>query len=302
MQLVDVANTLGATLLLLSTLLASITLFTGVSWLTVIEYIGNWVLLVGDWLMRWLSAIVGNLAIRREAKQSRQHRKTAVRREKKRLENRQLPRIEPVINPVEISDRIEKEKQIRLFDFSSNTDLPSLSLLDELKPQPGGFSNESLDAMSRLLELKLADFGISAEVVAVHPGPVITRFELQLAPGVKVSRITGLAKDIARSMSLISVRVVEVIAGKSTIGLEIPNEQRETVQLAEILQSTIYDKSASPLTLGLGKDIGGKPVVTDLAKMPHLLVAGTTGSGKSVAVNAMLLGATLQSYRTNKYE
>lgn len=144
--------------------------------------------------------------------------------------------------------------------------------------------------MSRLLELKLNDFSVSAEVVAVHPGPVITRFELQLAPGVKVSRITGLAKDIARSMSLISVRVVEVIAGKSTIGLEIPNEQREIVQLSEILQSTAYDKSTSPLTLGMGKDIGGKPVVADLAKMPHLLVAGTTGSGKSVAVNAMLLG------------
>ena len=143
--------------------------------------------------------------------------------------------------------------------------------------------------MSRQVELKLRDFGIEVEVVAVLPGPVITRFELNPAAGVKASRITNLAKDLARSLSVVSVRVVEVIPGKSVVGLEIPNERREVVSLSEILKSQEYEASASPLTLALGKDISGKPSVVDLAKMPHLLVAGTTGSGKSVALNAMIL-------------
>jgi len=143
--------------------------------------------------------------------------------------------------------------------------------------------------MSRLVELKLADFGIEAEVVSVHPGPVITRFELRPAPGVKVSQITNLAKDLARSLSTVSVRVVEIIPGKPYVGLEIPNEVRELVALGEIIKSRVYDDLSSPLTLALGKDIGGQPVVADLAKMPHLLIAGTTGSGKSVALNAMVL-------------
>ena len=289
-RLVEVASSLGATLLLLSLLLASLTLFTGISWLTVMDRVGEWTLRAVDWVIARVLAVSNSIADKREANEARKKREVAVKREKKRTERKQAPRIEPVIKPIEISARVEKEKQIQMFDLPPNTDLPPLSLLDEVKPQPGGYSNESLEAMSRLLELKLSDFSISSEVVAVHPGPVVTRFELQLAPGVKVSRVSGLAKDIARSMSLVSVRVVEVIPGKSTIGLEIPNEQREIVQLSEILQSTAYDKSNSPLTLGLGKDIGGKPVVADLAKMPHLLVAGTTGSGKSVAVNAMLLG------------
>jgi S-DNA-T family DNA segregation ATPase FtsK/SpoIIIE len=143
--------------------------------------------------------------------------------------------------------------------------------------------------MSRLLELKLKDFGITAEVVAVYPGPVITRFEIQPAAGVKVSRISNLAKDLARSLAVISVRVVEVIPGKSVVGIEIPNEDREIVNFREVLSSRAFDTAKSPLTLALGHDISGLPVVADLAKMPHLLVAGTTGSGKSVGVNAMLL-------------
>ena len=162
-------------------------------------------------------------------------------------------------------------------------------MLDPAREEQGGYSESALEAMSRQVELKLKDFAIEVEVVAVHPGPVITRFELQPAPGLKVSKVANLAKDLARALSVVSVRIVEVIPGKSTIGLEIPNEQREIVALSEILQSQHYDKSHSPLTLALGKDIGGDPVVADLAKMPHLLVAGTTGSGKSVAVNAMLL-------------
>ena len=289
-RLVDIADSLGATLLLLSLLLASLTLFTGISWLAVMDRVGEWTLLGVDWIVSRVTAIGSAMGARRAANEARKKREVAVKREQKRTQRKATPRIEPVLKPIEISARVEKEKQIQMFDTPANTDLPPLSLLDEIKPQPGGYSNDSLEAMSRLLELKLSEFSVVAEVVAVHPGPVITRFELQLAAGIKVSRISGLAKDIARSMSLVSVRVVEVIPGKSTIGLEIPNEQRETVQLSEILQSTAYDKSGSPLTLGLGKDIGGKPIVADLAKMPHLLVAGTTGSGKSVAVNAMLLG------------
>jgi S-DNA-T family DNA segregation ATPase FtsK/SpoIIIE len=143
--------------------------------------------------------------------------------------------------------------------------------------------------MSRLVELKLADFGVEVEVVAVHPGPVVTRFELKPAAGVKVSQISNLAKDLARALATVSVRIVEIIPGKPYVGLEIPNEVRELVALGEIVKSRVYDDLASPLTLALGKDIGGHPVVADLAKMPHLLIAGTTGSGKSVALNAMVL-------------
>ena len=168
--------------------------------------------------------------------------------------------------------------------------IPSMDLMDppELK-QGHCYTDEQLEQMSRLLESKLKDFGIVAEVVEVNPGPVITRFELQPAPGVKASRITNLAKDLARSMAVMSVRVVEVIAGKSVIGIEIPNEERQMVRLSEVLNSKPYKEASSKLTLGLGNDIAGNPVVANLAKMPHLLVAGTTGSGKSVGVNAMLL-------------
>jgi DNA segregation ATPase FtsK/SpoIIIE, S-DNA-T family len=162
-------------------------------------------------------------------------------------------------------------------------------LLDDPPPQKAGYSAEALEAMSRLVELKLRDFGVEAEVVEVHPGPVVTRFELKLAAGVKVSQVGNLAKDLARALSAISVRIVEVIPGKSTIGLEIPNEKRELVTLGEIIKSKAYDQMASPLALVLGKDISGAPVVADLARMPHLLVGGTTGSGKSTAVNAMVL-------------
>ena len=168
--------------------------------------------------------------------------------------------------------------------------LPGLELLEEADLiARGGYSRESLEAMSRLLEVKLADFKVQAEVVSVQPGPVVTRFELQPAAGVKVSKITGLAKDLARSLAVVSVRIVEIIPGKSVVGIEIPNEQRETVRLKEILSSPQFETADSPLTLALGKDIAGVPVMSDIGKMPHLLVAGTTGSGKSVGVNAMLL-------------
>lgn len=172
----------------------------------------------------------------------------------------------------------------------------SLDLLDSSNPgQTKGYSQKQLAQMSSLVEIKLKDFGINAEVVSVHPGPVVTRFELQLAAGTKVSKVSNLAKDLARSMSVISVRVVEVIEGKSVIGLELPNKEREMVRLREILSSETYDQSDSPLTLALGKDISGHSVTANLGKMPHLLVAGTTGSGKSVGVNAMLLSLLYKS-------
>ncbi|HKJ94772.1 MAG TPA: DNA translocase FtsK, partial [Gammaproteobacteria bacterium] len=168
-------------------------------------------------------------------------------------------------------------------------ELPSVSLLDAPPTQEHGYSREALEAMSRQVEIKLKDFGVEVEVVAVQPGPVITRFELQPAAGVKVSQISNLSKDLARALSVTAVRVVEVIPGKSVVGLEIPNEHRQLIALAEIIRSEAYEKSHSALTLAIGKDIGGSPVVVDLGKMPHLLVAGTTGSGKSVGVNAMIL-------------
>ena len=203
-----------------------------------------------------------------------------------------VPAVEPVVaakKKIAIKPRQTEQKQARLFLDVPDSDLPPLALLDTPEPQQPGFSEADLEALSRLLEEKLAEFKITVQVVAVHPGPVITRFEMELAPGIKASRITNLSQDIARSMSLVSVRVVEVIAGKSTIGIEVPNDHREIVQLSEMLQSHQYLEKVSPLTLALGKDISGTSVTADLGRMPHLLVAGTTGSGKSVAVNSMLI-------------
>lgn len=195
----------------------------------------------------------------------------------------------PAKKKIAIKQRAQEQRQTKLFLDVPDSELPPISLLDAPEPQRPGFSDEELEGLSRLLEEKLAEFRIEVEVVAVHPGPVITRFEMQLAPGIKASRITNLSQDIARSLSLVSVRVVEVIPGKSTIGIEVPNEHREIVQLSEMLQSDEYNSKASPLTIALGKDISGQPVTADLGRMPHLLVAGTTGAGKSVAVNAMLV-------------
>ena len=182
-----------------------------------------------------------------------------------------------------------------MFDAPKAGELPALKLLDDPGTREPSYSQEALEAMSRLVELKLKDFGVEVEVVAVQPGPVVTRFEMRPAPGVKVSQISGLSKDLARALSAISVRVVEVIPGKSVMGLEIPNEKREIVTLGEIIKSKSYDDVSSPLALALGKDIGGAPLCADLAKMPHLLIAGTTGSGKSVAINAMVLSLLYKS-------
>jgi S-DNA-T family DNA segregation ATPase FtsK/SpoIIIE len=276
---------LGATLLLLALWLAGVALFLGVSWFAVMDALGAGVLRGSDW-------VLNRLAQRRElasGKERKQARQDVVREEQKKVASRPPPRIEPVAPAPERSERIERERQVPLFDAPKSSELPALSLLDEAGPREQSYSDEALEAMSRLVEIKLRDFGVEAEVVAVQPGPVITRFELRPAPGVKVSQITNLAKDLARALSAISVRVVEIIPGKSVIGLEIPNEKREIVTLGEIIKSKPYDEVISPLALALGKDIGGVPVVADLARMPHLLIAGTTGSGKSVGINAMVL-------------
>ncbi|MDK1286491.1 DNA translocase FtsK [Pseudoalteromonas umbrosa] len=173
--------------------------------------------------------------------------------------------------------------------------LPSLDLLDRPDKAENPITKEELDSVSRLVEAKLLDFNIQAAVVGVYPGPVVTRFELDLAPGIKVAKITGLAKDLARSLSAVSVRVVEVIPGKTYVGLELPNKNREIVRLSEVINAPKFEQNPSPLTMVLGKDIAGEPVVADLAKMPHLLVAGTTGSGKSVGVNVMILSLLYKS-------
>jgi S-DNA-T family DNA segregation ATPase FtsK/SpoIIIE len=282
---------LGATLLLLAVWLGSVSLFTGLSWIDVMDRIGRGVLRGSSWVRERI-ATARDVKVGREVKQARQE---VVREEQKKAAERKPPKIEAPAPKVEKSERVEKEKQVAMFEPPGSTELPELSLLDDAPPRAGGYSAEALEAMSRLVELKLRDFGVEAEVVEVHPGPVITRFELRPAPGVKVAQISHLAKDLARALSAVSVRVVEIIPGKSTMGLEIPNETREIVTLGEIIKSKAYDDMASPLALVLGKDIGGNPVVADLARMPHLLVGGTTGSGKSTAVNAMVLSLLYKS-------
>ena len=276
---------LGASTLLFCVWVASVSLFLGFSWITVMDKVGHWC------LAGYEKALIrfGEFRDRAEGRRKAAARQDVVKVEKKLKAKREKPRIEPTLPALEPSIRAEKERQVPLFEPTDAGELPPLSLLDDPPEHREGYSKDSLEAMSRLVELKLRDFGIDVEVKSVSPGPVITRFELDPAPGVKVSQIANLAKDLARSLSVVSVRIVEVIPGKSFVGLEIPNESRQLVTLGEILKSRVYDDMASPLTLALGKDIGGNSVVADLARMPHLLIAGTTGSGKSVAINAMVL-------------
>ncbi|MCC5864365.1 MAG: DNA translocase FtsK 4TM domain-containing protein [Wenzhouxiangella sp.] len=275
----------GAVLFSLTLLLAGITLFTGLSWINVIDRTGRGALAGAAWAL----AAAGRLRDWWAGQRARAEREEVRKRDTIKRKTRQEVHIEPRVEPTITRPVEPKLRQQPLFKSLSESGLPPLDLLDEPAEQKAGYSEETLKAMSRQVELKLADFGVEVEVVAVHPGPVITRFELQPAPGVKGAQISNLAKDLARGLSVISVRVVDVIPGKSVIGLEIPNQNRETVYLREILSSEPYGKAASPLTLGLGKSISGKPICADISRMPHLLVAGTTGSGKSVAINAMIL-------------
>ncbi|MFN3903749.1 DNA translocase FtsK [Rehaibacterium terrae] len=277
---------LGGNLFLLTLFLVAVTLATGLSWLALMDRIGQGVLA----LARLVGERVREAQDWRAARAAREERGEVRKIEAVRRARREPVRIEPPPAPViEKSERAKREQQIPLFNIDPEGGLPPLALLDDPKPQPKGYSEETLEALSRQIEFKLRDFRIEAQVVGAYPGPVITRFELEPAPGVKGSQISSLDKDIARGLSVKSVRVVDVIPGKSVIGMEIPNVHREMIYLSEILRSKEYDKAASPLTLALGKDIAGRPTVADLARMPHLLVAGTTGSGKSVAVNAMVL-------------
>ncbi len=289
---------MGASLFLLVLVLVSITLATGLSWFALMDRVGAGLLALGVMLGRsrhktdeWRSARIA------KAEREEGRREETIKRAK-----REPVRIEPQLPPPERSERAQREQQIPLFQgVPTSSALPPLSLLDEPKAQAKGYSEEALATLSRQIEFKLKDFRIEAQVVGVYPGPVITRFEMEPAPGVKGSQISSLDKDIARGLSVKSVRVVDVIPGKSVIGMEIPNANREMIYLSEILRSKEYDKVNSPLALALGKDIGGRPTVVDLGRMPHLLVAGTTGSGKSVALNAMVLSllykATAQDVR-----
>jgi S-DNA-T family DNA segregation ATPase FtsK/SpoIIIE len=282
---------LGATLLMIAAWMAGLSLAFHVSWFTVMDRIGAAVWDGISWL-RTRSATKKDVAEGRERKLAR---KEATKTEQKKTGARTPPRIEPATPIVQKSERVEKERQVELFAPVKANELPPLNLLDDPPAHEPAYSAEALEALSRLVEMKLKDFGIDAEVVAVQPGPVVTRFELRPAPGVKASQITSLQKDLARALSVLSVRVVEVIPGKSVMGLEIANEKREVVTLGEILRSKAYDETSSPIALALGKDIGGQPMVADLGRMPHLLIAGTTGSGKSVGINAMVLSLLYKS-------
>jgi DNA segregation ATPase FtsK/SpoIIIE, S-DNA-T family len=276
----------GGTLALLIALAVGLSLYFRFSWLSVAELVGE----------KIISAVT--LArLRREAGRDRKlGEEAAVKREGKveqsrvRLEEHEpVTIVPPVVVPAK-SERVEKEKQVPLFaDLPGDTTLPPIALLDSAPAVQESVSADTLEFTSRLIEKKLKDFGVEVSVVAAYPGPVVTRYEIEPATGVKGSQIVNLAKDLARSLSLVSIRVVETIPGKNCMALELPNQRRQTVKLSEILGSEVYADASSKLTIGLGKDIGGKPVCADLAKMPHLLVAGTTGSGKSVGINAMIL-------------
>ncbi|NER63843.1 cell division protein FtsK [Pseudomonas sp. MAFF212427] len=318
-------NVQGSTLMFIALFLFGLTVFTDLSWFKVMDITGKITLDLFELFQgaanRWwagrnerkrlvaqlrevdeqvLDVVAPVVADRREqikAKERIIERDNALSKHVAEREQH----VPPVIMPApakapEPSKRVQKEKQTPLFvDSAIEGTLPPISILDPAEKKKVNYSPESLAGVGHLLEIKLKEFGVEVSVDSIHPGPVITRYEIQPAAGVKVSRIANLAKDLARSLAVTSVRVVEVIPGKTTVGIEIPNEDRQIVRFSEVLSSPQYDEAKSPVTMALGHDIGGKPVITDLAKMPHLLVAGTTGSGKSVGVNAMILSILFKS-------
>jgi S-DNA-T family DNA segregation ATPase FtsK/SpoIIIE len=275
----------GATLLLLALFAAGWSLLTGMSWIRLMERIGGGLEMAVIWVRK-----------QREQRRDRQIGAAALEQREHAVEiAREVDDDrEPVVvvaPTVEVpkSERVVKERQRPLFKELPDSALPPLALLEDAPSTQEQVSAETLEFTSRLIERKLADFGVAVRVLAAYPGPVITRYEIEPAVGVKGSQIVSLMKDLARALSVVSIRVVETIPGKSCMGLELPNPRRQLVRLVELLSSAAYNDMPSPLSLALGKDIAGKAVIVDLARMPHLLVAGTTGSGKSVALNAMIL-------------
>lgn len=281
----------GSTMILLSLFAVGFSLFTGWSWIMITEKLGKNLIATYDWSINkyhdWQDRKAGKVVV--------QKREEFVEAERKRTEDRAPVEIKAPIVEIAQSERVQKEKQTTLFATDMDSSLPPLHLLDVANNTVDLPSAETLDFTSRLIERKLMDFGIEVKVLSAQPGPVITRFELEPAAGVKGSQITNLARDLARALSVVSIRVVETIPGKSCMGLEIPNPKRQIVFLSEIMGSQVYAEMHSPLAIAMGKDIAGKPVVADLAKMPHVLVAGTTGSGKSVAINALILSLLYKS-------
>ncbi len=285
----------GATLMFLVMMAVGFSLFTNLSLMALIEKTGEIVERGFEWaLAKWHER-----QDRKIGAQAAVERKEVVEVERKRFEHHEPVRIEPPKVEIVPSVRVEKEKikakQTKLFADLPDSPLPPLGLLDEAQVQVEVVGKDTLEFTSRLIEKKLADFGVEVKVVAAYPGPVITRYEVEPATGVKGSQVVSLMRDLARALSVVSIRVIETIPGKTCMGLEIPNPRRQMVRLSEILSSQVYAENPSSLTVALGKDIGGKPMVADLAKMPHLLVAGTTGSGKSVGINAMILSLVYKS-------
>jgi len=318
-------NVQGSTLMFIALFLFGLTVFTDLSWFKVMDVTGKITLDLFELFQgaanRWWAArnerkrlvaklrevddqvhdvvapVVPDRREQAKAKERIIERDQALSKHVAQREQQPAPVIMPApVKAPEPSKRVQKEKQAPLFvDSAIEGTLPPISILDPAEKKQVNYSPESLAGVGHLLEIKLKEFGVEVSVDSIHPGPVITRYEIQPAAGVKVSRISNLAKDLARSLAVTSVRVVEVIPGKTTVGIEIPNEDRQIVRFSEVLSSPQYDEAKSPVTMALGHDIGGKPVITDLAKMPHLLVAGTTGSGKSVGVNAMILSILFKS-------
>ncbi len=287
----DMFGFAGSTMILLLLFAIGFSLFTGWSWIMMTEKLGAG-LIAG---YQWVYNKYYDWQDRKAGKAVELKREEFVESERKRAEDRAPLEIKPAQIEIAKSERVLKEKQTTLFASDPDSTLPPLHLLDEAHNTVDLPSADTLDFTSRLIERKLMDFGIEVKVISAQPGPVITRFEFEPAAGVKGSQITNLARDLARALSVVSVRVVETIPGKSCMGLEIPNPKRQIVFLSEIMSSQVYAEMHSPIAIAMGKDIAGKPVVADLAKMPHVLVAGTTGSGKSVAINALILSFLYKS-------
>lgn len=275
----------GSGVLWITCLVAGVALAFRFSWLHLAENIGAWV----ESLREKRVERIERAEDHRLGEQALRERELVVEVEHQLHEEHAPIVIEAPVIDVPKSERVVKERQKPLFTELTDTKLPQVDLLDAAPARMESVTPETLEMTSRLIEKKLKDFGVEVRVVAASPGPVITRYEIEPATGVKGSQIVGLAKDLARSLSLISIRVVEVIPGKNYMALELPNARRQMIRLSEILGSAVYNDASSQLTMGLGKDIVGAPIVADLAKMPHCLVAGTTGSGKSVGINAMIL-------------